>query len=226
MTRHQTTPDLVPVLSRGRHRNPRKGACFMEMASYLAGERWSDHPSCTHRLLAALARMVNDAVDDGTRSRLIPLIPEVIGLTSDDVHVDARLALRCATSALPIASQARQNILAVGVLTSERVLAGLEGRPWDHLSDPSRDVLARVPLARQWAKDFTGRSRVSIRSFRRTAAPNILAVSVQGIAEAAVSDPDDRLVELLTSAIAEVREMVGVPATEHTTPLRLPQVSR
>ena len=47
-------PDLVPILSRGKHRNPRKGACFMELASYLAGERWSDHPRCTHPLLASV----------------------------------------------------------------------------------------------------------------------------------------------------------------------------
>ena len=53
-------PELVPVLSRGKHRSPRHGACFMELASYLAGERWSDHPACTHPLLAALARDVND----------------------------------------------------------------------------------------------------------------------------------------------------------------------
>jgi hypothetical protein len=46
-------PPLLPILSRGKHRNPRKGACFMELASLLAGERWSDHPACTHRLLAA-----------------------------------------------------------------------------------------------------------------------------------------------------------------------------
>ena len=50
------TPDHMPVLSRGKHRNARKGACFMEFASYLAGERWSDHPACTHPLLAAMAR--------------------------------------------------------------------------------------------------------------------------------------------------------------------------
>lgn len=225
MTRHQTTPDLVPVLSRGRHRSPKKGACFMEMASYLAGERWSDHPGCTHRLLAALARMVNDAVSDPTRSKLIPLIPEVIGLTSDDPHVDARLALRCATTALPVASQARQNILAVGVLTAERVLSDLDGQPWSHLTEPSRDALARVPLARQWAKDFTGHSHVSVRSFRRTAAPNILAVSVQGIAEAAILNPDDRLVDMLSSAITDVRAMVSAPATERTAPLQLPLAS-
>jgi len=34
----QDLPDMLPVLSRGKHRRPRKGACFMELASYLAGE--------------------------------------------------------------------------------------------------------------------------------------------------------------------------------------------
>ena len=63
-------PELVPVLSRGKHRSPRQGACFMELASYLAGERWSDHPACTHPLLAALARDVNDYSSDAGRSRL------------------------------------------------------------------------------------------------------------------------------------------------------------
>src|SRR6266576_2338551 len=60
-------PELVPILSRGKHRSPRKGACFMELASYLAGERWTDHPACTHPLLAELARQVNDHVSDETR---------------------------------------------------------------------------------------------------------------------------------------------------------------
>ena len=55
-----TLPDGIPVLSRGRHRTPRRGACFMEFASVLAGERWSDHPSCTHPVLGQLARQVNE----------------------------------------------------------------------------------------------------------------------------------------------------------------------
>ena len=67
-------PELVPVLSRGKHRTPRHGACFMELASYLTGERWSDHPACTHPLLAALARDVNDFSSDAGRSRLARLI--------------------------------------------------------------------------------------------------------------------------------------------------------
>ena len=72
---HSHVPDVVPVLSRGKHRSPKKGACFMELASYLAGEKWSDHPSCTHPLLAALARDVNDHVSDASRVWLAPLVP-------------------------------------------------------------------------------------------------------------------------------------------------------
>ena len=56
----------------------------MEFASFLAGERWSDHPSCTHPLLAQLARHVNDSLNDGDRQKLVPLIPLVVGRRGDD----------------------------------------------------------------------------------------------------------------------------------------------
>ena len=116
-------PELVPALSRGRHRSPRQGACLMELASFLAGERWSDHPACTHPLLAALARDVNDYTSDAARGQLAGLIPSVIGLTGDDLHIDARIALVCARTALPVAAASRQQIMAVSVLACERVLA-------------------------------------------------------------------------------------------------------
>ena len=77
-------PELIPVLSRGKHRNPRRGGCFMEMASYLAGERWSDRPACTHPLLAAVARDVNDYTSDAGRSRLVGPITDGISPTSRD----------------------------------------------------------------------------------------------------------------------------------------------
>src|SRR6266498_5438030 len=106
-------PGLLPMLARGKHRNPRKGACFMELASLLAGERWSDAPACTHPLLAVLARNVNDYTTDPGRPRLAELIPSVIGLTGDDLHIDARIALRAATTALPVVSTERQRVMAV-----------------------------------------------------------------------------------------------------------------
>lgn len=202
------TPDLMPVLSRGKHRNPRKGACFMELASFLAGERWSDHPRCTHPLLAELARLTNDCTSDANRSRLAELIPSVIGLTSEDVRVDAHIALRCALAALPVVSTDRQNVMAVSVLTANRVLADLEGRSRDSLDEPSRQALVHAPHATQWACRLTGAAGVSVRGFRRHAAPNTVRIAVQGIAEACVPEPDDLLRDLLTATIAEVSELV------------------
>ena len=46
----------------------------MELASFLAGERWSDHPAYSRPLLAALARDVNDCTSDTSRQRLAELI--------------------------------------------------------------------------------------------------------------------------------------------------------
>ena len=148
-------PQLLPVLSRGKHRSPKKGACFMELASFLAGERWSDHPACSHPLLAALARDVNDCTSDTSRQRLAELIPSVIGLTSDDPHVDALIALRCATTALPVVSAERQRAMAVAILTCNRVIANLDGRPSGSLDERSRQALVDVPEAARWARRFT-----------------------------------------------------------------------
>jgi len=105
-------PELIPILSRGKHRSPRQGACFMELVSFLAGERWSDHPACTHPLLAAVARDVNDYTSNAGRPRLAELIPSVIGLTGEDLHIDARIALVCAQRALPVVAAERQQTMA------------------------------------------------------------------------------------------------------------------
>lgn len=210
MMNRSRTPDFMPTLSPGRHRNPRKGACFMEMASYLAGEKWSDHPACTHPLLASLARMVNDSVSNESRQRLTPMIPDVIGLTSDDVRVDIELALLCAHRALPVAALSRQHVLAVGILTAERLLAEMDERPLTSLGRESYDILALVPEAETWARTFADGSSGTPESFRNTAAPHIAAVSVEGIAQACIDDPDTRLVGLLTEGVALVKGMIGV----------------
>jgi hypothetical protein len=212
MTLTVTAPELMPVLSRGKHRNPRRGACFMEMASFLAGERWSDHPACTHPMLADLARLVNDIVTDRMRPRLIPLIPSVIGLTSDDLHVDAAIALRSALVALPIAAAPRQHVLATAVLTCERVLAELDGRDPNSSSPQSRLVLDDVPDAAAWARSFSGGLRVSRRTFRAQTAPHILSMAVEGIALACAPDVEQRLVDLLAATIADCEALINAAA--------------
>jgi hypothetical protein len=196
-------PQLLPVLSRGKHRNPRKGACFMELASFLAGERWSDHPACSHPLLAALARDVNDCTSDANRGRLAELIPSVIGLTSDDLHLDALIALRCATTALPVVSAERQQAMAVATLTCDRLLADLAGRPSSTLEERSRHALGHVPQAARWARQFISDTGPSPRVFRRHTAPCIVSSAVEGIAQACIAEPDDLLRDLLAGAIRE-----------------------
>jgi hypothetical protein len=203
MSNASQPPQLLPVLSRGKHRSPRKGACFMEFASLLAGERWSDHPTCTHPLLAAVARHVNDHTTDAARQRLADLIPSVIGLTGDDLHIDARIARRAATMALPVVAAERQPVMAVSVLASERVLAELDGRPAGSLQEQSRIALEQVPRAAEWAYRFTSGVRMSTKRFRRQAAPSIVGDAVEGIARACVPDPDGMLRDLLIQAIGE-----------------------
>ena len=194
-------PAGLPLLSRGKHRSPRKGACFMELASVLAGEKWSDHPVCTHPLLAALARQVNDYTSDAGRQRLARLIPSVIGMTGDDAHLDARIALRCATTALPIVSAERQRVMAVAVLAADRVLAELDHRPAAPLEEASARALAEVPDAARWAERFAGGMELSTTGFVRRSAPSIVRHAVAGIALACVSDPDGMLHDLLVAVV-------------------------
>ena len=203
------TPDLVPVLSRGKHRNPRKGACFMELASFLAGERWSDHPECTHPLLATVARDVNDLLSDQARHQIAPLVPEVIGLDLREPAIDALLAREVALAALPIASAERQRVAAVGLLRCEQVLDKLQGRPAGHMSARVESALADVPEARDWAHAYCAAGFGRLEKFGSRSAPTIVHAAVVGIAEAAVEDAEQRLVDLLRHSIADCATWMG-----------------
>jgi len=194
-------PDGVPVLSRGRHRSPRKGACLMEMASFLAGERWSDHPACTHPVLATLARCVNDMLDDAHRQRLVTMIPDIVGLDPDDPRATTALLLTAARAALPVAAEDRQNLMALAILNAERVLAEQDGCSPGHLSDASRAALARSPSAERWARLYLARMGFNPAGVSPSSAAKVAVLAVDGIARAWVDDRQERLVELLREGI-------------------------
>ena len=204
-----TSPDVMPVLSRGSHRSPRKGACFMELASFLAGEKWSDHPACTHPLLAALARDVNDCVSDDVRGGLALLIPRVIGLTGDDPRVDAWIARRAARTALPHVAAPKQGVAAVGILSCERYLNVLEGRDEWTLSPDTVDLVRSFPQALEWARRVPALAEGSSSVFRRRSAPTIVHSAVSGIAAAVNADIDGILVDLLTHTIEDCEAWFG-----------------
>lgn len=73
-------PTSMPVLSRGKHRDPARGACFMEYTSVLAGESFTDAPRCVDPELASVLRSVNDNTSNAERARLVPFLGRAIGL--------------------------------------------------------------------------------------------------------------------------------------------------
>jgi hypothetical protein len=200
----------------------REGACCMEVASLIAGERWSDHPRCTHPLLAGLSRHVNDYTSDQDRHLLAPLIPSLVGLKSDDVRMDARIALRSATTALPVASAERQNALAVAILAADLVLTELGGWPVRDLEPSSRDTLEPAPGAGSFASELVRRAGINVKGFRRHSAPSIVRLSLRAIGEACTSysDHDSMLRQLLTDVIHDCEAFCALdPSPRRTAPV-------
>lgn len=220
----------VPVLSAGRHRSPRSGACFMEFASFLAGEKWSDHPACTHPALAHLARAVNDLTTDQGRGALAPHIPEVIGLTTDDRRLELVLAVHAAAAALPEASLDRQHALAVGGLVCHEGLArtlgaDAAGDQVDPVDAITREAMAELdsaleaaPEAGRWAQRFLERN---VRWRRGEVNPRqshaAIAMAVDGVRSACAPFPDERLRALLVGSIALGRRFVDADQRAATT---------
>lgn len=218
MIEPRTTPDGMPQLSRGKHRSAKTGACFMEFASYLAGEPWSDAPQCTDPMLAHLARAVNDQLSDARRGELASDIPRVIGLRGDHRVLAPLVALRAAASALPVVAAGRQQALAVALLSLPRLVP--EGLPAGLRADID-EALAAVPLATAWAEKHLRSTPVRERDLRRGAAAVTVRLATTGMLEACVDDPETLLVDLLRAAITDVEDVLStpepvVPAEERT----------
>ncbi len=124
----------------------------MEIASLLAGQRWSDHPRCTHRRLAAVARRVDDELGDSDRQRLLPLIPEVVGANLRHPVVTAMLAQVLAEHGLRHSREGelQRNLRWAHARGTRRVARYESGnrwwRYWLWISEP---VFAADGLARQ-----------------------------------------------------------------------------
>lgn len=95
-------------LSVGSHLSPEDGTCLMEAVSVAAHLPWGDAPSCTHPLLAHLARLVNDTMSEEGRQTLTDLIPGLVSAGTTEpsavVRVSARVAAACTERALALHS--------------------------------------------------------------------------------------------------------------------------
>jgi len=188
----------------------------MEFASYLAGERWSDHPQCTHPQLASLARDVNDLVSDEHRDGLAPMIHRVVGLRSDDPHLSAVIAVRAAHAALPIASMDRQRAIALALL------ALVERAPVPQFASLVKEALQFAPDAAQWARANARLLQVGANTVEQRASAIIHCATV-GIALACVDDADARLTALLEQAVADAERYLSLaPHTVTPEPALVP----
>lgn len=122
-----TIPDSLPFLSWGSHESPAEGACIMEYVSILAGEKFSDTPACTDRVLGVIAQNVNDSLESDDRQKLLPLIPELLNtaIDSEDNRTEAERWEWIAQRMLPFASTDRHS--AVNNFLAGRGMMGGDG---------------------------------------------------------------------------------------------------
>ena len=205
MAMHQI-PDGLPVLSRGKHRSPRRGACFMEMASVLAAEPWSDHPKCTHPLLAHLARLVNDYTSDQHRGELAVLIPSVVNVRGGGLAWMVDLTAAVALKALPDVSERSQRALVAGLVRCGELADALGPGAVDG-ADAIREGLGRFPGDVAWARQFLTGSALSPKQFQKHCAPSVMQCAVRAVADSVDPDPDARLRELLRLGIDTARRL-------------------
>jgi hypothetical protein len=71
---HQTV-----TLRRGKHASPDRGACVVELASMLAGDRFSDHPPSVCPVIAGFLRGYNDLMPEQDLPELYAIAPRVVG---------------------------------------------------------------------------------------------------------------------------------------------------
>jgi len=195
-----TLPDGLPILTRGRHRSPRRGACFMEIASLLAGERWSDHPSCTHPLLGRLARQVNDHTTDAGRRALVMLIPSVVGRRGDETTW-LRVSVAVAANTILDVPEGTQRVLAAGLVRAEQLCADAGPDLADERRE-ARSALEQVPQAVAWTEKLGMDNRITAKTYASRCAPTMVRCAVDGIAATGRPDGDQRLREVLEVGIA------------------------
>jgi hypothetical protein len=193
-------PESLPVLDRGSHVHPGDGACFMEYASVLAGERFSDRPGCTHPVLAAVARAVNDAVGSRTRQQLVELVPDVVGIGRDDPRTGPLLVALCTERALSLQPRHRA-CFANGCGTTR-----CAHRQWLRAAGVRAGRRRAAVERAQAAMATSGTVAYLLRSARERARRHVYDASAEHVINLAVCvvarDSEDAAVDLLRSCIA------------------------
>jgi hypothetical protein len=148
----------------------------MEYVSVLAGEQFTDHPTCVEPLLIRLSWAVNDASPPGVRATLVHAAPRLVGTRNDSLLTAPTLLAACIDS---VAGQVP--------VDDDAFLVAARGRARKRL-----DKLAhRAPSSRdRWSDGW----------YRRWHADDVVRECVRVLA----SQAPDSLPQLLDAAICSV----------------------
>jgi hypothetical protein len=90
----------------------------MELASMLAGERFSDRPATASPVIAAFLRTYNDGIDDRRRQDLYPLAALIVG-TAGGRAIERERMSRCLEFAGQLGAGTPRGRAAIGIATAE-----------------------------------------------------------------------------------------------------------
>jgi hypothetical protein len=138
-------------LAPGSHSSPRDGVCVVELASLLAGERFSDRPDCVCRVIAGYLRSLNDRVSHSDRQRPLPYAQRAVGSRGGRTLTHARRDLCLVwAGARPGAGPIRRLFGRLAMRARVWVVVG--ARQAFRLDDGAGEYAARVVFARHGTK--------------------------------------------------------------------------
>src|SRR4051794_37158690 len=123
-------------LAKGRHDSPDGGGCVMELASMLAGDRFTDHPRDACPVIAGFLRSYNDLLPDGHQDELYAYASLVVG-TAAPRSVRLRRARRVLAWGEGARARPRRRRPLVRV------------RPWDFVLLPAVEAALRMDPERR-----------------------------------------------------------------------------
>ena len=170
----------------------------MEYVSLLAGEPFSDTPSCTHPVLAKMAQVVNDKLSDADRPQLVPLIGRLFGTAPFGTDLErrqlsVRLAVWCARQALPLVRPKDQQVCANAINAAQA---------W---ADNPDTAAASASYAAYAAASANANAYTSAAAYAAAASANANAASLVG---------------LLTGLLDEYDRLTGRNVTDPNAPTK------
>jgi hypothetical protein len=139
-------------LAQGGHDSPRDGVCVVELASLLAGERFSDRPACVDHVIGGYLRSLNDRASHAERQRLLPYAERAVGSCGDRKATHLRRDL-CILRAGGKPEAGGMRKLFERLAMRMRIWVAVGGRQALRLNDGIGEYAARVVYARHGAEE-------------------------------------------------------------------------